>query len=269
MAKKEYTVPEKLKQLFELQTVDSKLDGIKILKGELPMEVQDLEDEITGLRTRIGNLEGSVEGTQKDISKLENHIIDSKALIEKYEHQLNNVKNNREYEALTKELELQQLDIRLFEKRINENKGGVEVKQTTLTNAQERLEAKIKDLGLKMIELEKIKEKTEKDEEKLLRKSARARKKIEERLLKSYDKIRNNYRNGLSVVTVARDSCGGCFNQIPAQLQLEIQQRKKILACEHCGRVLVDDDIMMVGKEPKVVAPVEGAEAVEGAEEKK
>jgi predicted nucleic acid-binding Zn-ribbon protein len=266
MAKKEYTVPEKLKQLFELQTVDSKLDGIKILKGELPMEVQDLEDEITGLRTRIGNLEGSVEGTQKDISKLENHIIDSKALIEKYEHQLNNVKNNREYEALTKELELQQLDIRLFEKRINENKGGVEVKQTTLTNAQERLEAKIKDLGLKMIELEKIKEK---NEEKLLRKSARARKKIEERLLKSYDKIRNNYRNGLSVVTVARDSCGGCFNQIPAQLQLEIQQRKKILACEHCGRVLVDDDIMMVGKEPKVVAPVEGAEAVEGAEEKK
>lgn len=255
MAKKEYTVPEKLKQLFELQTVDSKLDGIKILKGELPMEVQDLEDEITGLKTRISNLEASIEGTQKDIAKLNNNIIDAKSLIERYDHQLNNVKNNREYEALTKELELQKLDIRLFEKRINENRNNIDVKQNSLSNAQERLDAKIKDLELKKVELAKIQEKTEKDEEKLLRKSARARKKIEDRLLKAYDKIRNNYRNGLSVVTVERDSCGGCFNQIPAQLQLEIQQRKKILACEHCGRVLVDDDIMMVGKEPKEETP--------------
>lgn len=251
MAKKEYTIPEKLKQLFELQTVDSKLDGIKILKGELPMEVQDLEDEIVGLATRVSNLKASIEDTEKGILKLEGNIVDSENLILKYENQLNNVKNNREYEALTKELELQKLDIRLFGKRINENKNAIEVKKSSLTNAEERLEAKSADLELKKVELEKIKEKTEKDEEKLLRKSARHRKKIEERLLKSYDKIRNNYRNGLSVVTVERDSCGGCFNQIPAQLQLEITQRKKILACEHCGRVLVDDDIMMVGKKPK------------------
>ncbi len=255
MAKKEYTVPEKLKQLFELQIVDSKLDEINILKGELPMEVQDLEDEIIGLETRVNNLKDSINDTERDISKLEGNIADSKNLIEKYESQLNNVKNNREYEALTKELELQKLDIKLFEKRIRENRNGIEVKQGSLDNATERLEAKKLDLEQKKVELEKIQEKTEKDEEKLLKKSARARKKIEDRLLKSYDKIRHNYRNGLAVVNVERDACGGCFNQIPAQLQLEIVQRKKILACEHCGRVLVDDDILMVGKEPKPEQP--------------
>lgn len=251
MSKKEYTVPEKLKQLFELQTVDTKLDQINILKGELPIEVQDLEDEIVGLETRVTNLKSSIESTEKDIIKLEGNVADAKNLIEKYEIQLNNVKNNREYEALTKELELQKLDIRLFEKRINENRNGIEVKTTSLTNATERYDAKKIELDAKKVELEKIKEKTEKDEEKLLRKSVRQRKKIEERLLKSYDKVRGNYRNGLAVVHISRDSCGGCFNQIPAQLQLEIVQRKKIMACEHCGRVLVDDDIMMIGKEPK------------------
>ncbi len=249
--KKELTIPEKLKGLYELQLIDSQLDGIEILKGELPMEVRDLEDEIIGLETRISNLKDSIEDLEKDISKLEGNIQESKSLIERYDSQLNNVKNNREYEALTKELELQKLDIRLFEKRIGEQRANIEVKTSSLTNTEERLETKKTDLEAKKVELEKIIEKTEKTEEKLKRKTERARKKIEDRLLKSYDKIRTNYRNGLAVVSVERDSCGGCFNKIPPQIQLEITQRKKIQACEHCGRVLVDDHIQMVGKEPK------------------
>ncbi len=264
--KKEMTVPEKLKSLYQLQLVDSQLDEIEILKGELPMEVRDLEDELVGLETRITNLKDSIVGLESDISKLEGNIKDSENLIVRYESQLNNVKNNREYEALSKELELQKLDIRLYEKRIGENRSNIEVKKSSLTNTEERLEAKRTDLDAKKVELEKIIEKTEKTEEKLLKKTERARKKIEERLLKSYDKIRTNYRNGLSVVTVERDSCGGCFNKIPPQIQLEISQRKKIQACEHCGRVLVDDDILLVGKKSKEETAEAEAE-VENVEE--
>ncbi len=251
MAKKDVTVAEKLKYLYELQKVDSKLDEIEILKGELPMEVRDLEDDIAGLETRINNFKSSVEDLEKDISKLDGNIKDSQNLIERYNSQLNNVKNNREFEALTKELELQKLDIRLFEKRIGEFKQHIAVKSDSLANAEELLVSKQKDLEIKKVELEKIIEKTEATEEKLLKKSVRARKKIEERLLKSYDKIRGNYRNGLAVAFIERNACGGCFNEIPPQVQLEITQRKKILPCEHCGRVLVDDDITMVGKKSK------------------
>lgn len=250
MAKKEITsIAEKLRQLYELQSVDSKLDEITVLKGELPMEVQDLEDEIAGLQTRVNKLKDSINDTQSEISKMNANIIEARELVTKYDKQINDVKNKREFDALEKELELQKLDIRLFEKKIGELENGMEVKHSSLSIAEERLATKKEELEMKQVELQKIQEKTEKDEEKLQRKSSRARKKIEERLLKSYDKIRGNYRNGLAVVRVERDSCGGCFNQIPAQQQLEIQQRKKIMACEHCGRVLVDDEIVEVGRE--------------------
>ena len=248
---KEVAVDLKLKQMYELQLVDSDIGEIEILKGELPMEVSDLEDEIAGLETRINRLSGDVDNVKADVARHGNNIKESEALIEKYNKQMDNVKNNREYDALSKELELQKLEIQLSEKKSREAAKTLTAKEETLKAAQLRHEQKIKDLEVKKVELEKIKLKTEKEEEKLLRKSERLRKRIEDRLLKAYDKIRSSYRNRLSVVTVQRDSCGGCYNQIPPQVQVEIGNRKKIIACEHCGRILVDDDILSVGKKPK------------------
>jgi len=245
MANKELTVAEKLKNLYELQLIDTETDQIKILKGELPMEVRDLEDEIVGLETRTGRLKGNVDELENDVARHKANIKEAEMLIEKYTEQMDNVKNNREFDALTKELELQKLEIQLSEKKMKEILHGVENKKGTLTSAEEKLEEKRKDLELKKVELEKIIVKTEKDEEKLRKKSEKQRKIIEDRLLKAYDKVRKAYRNGLGVVTVSRNSCGGCFNQIPPQLQLEIGLRKKVIACEHCGRVLVDDDILV------------------------
>ncbi len=254
MAKKNETIPieEKLKNLFVLQRVDTDLDQIEILKGELPMEVRDLEDELTGLQTRINKLNQSVEEVEKEISGHEGAIAEANSSIERYKTQLNDVRNDREFQALNKEIELQSLDIQLAEKRIREARRNIEIKKESLENANERHVAKASALEAKKVELETIIAKTEKDEEKLIKKSERARKKIETRLLDAYDRIRKNYRNGLAVVTVERDACGGCFNKIPPQVQLEIGQRKKIIACEHCSRVLVDDHIMDVGKKPKV-----------------
>lgn len=240
----ELTIEEKLRSLYELQTIDSQIDELEVLKGELPMEVRDLEDEIAGLETRFRRLEENVEDLEGEMSRYESNIAESKALIARYEKQSENVKNNREYEALNKELEMQRLDIQLSEKKIRDAKTNMEAKQATLDATRERLDAKKADLERKRVELQNIQEKTEKEEEKLRKKSDKARKKIEERLLKAYNKIRSSYRNGLAVVTVSRDSCGGCFNQVPPQLQLEIGMRKKIIACEHCGRILVDQNIM-------------------------
>ncbi len=242
----ELTVAEKLKQLYDLQLIDSEIDEISILKGELPMEVRDLEDEIIGLETRVGRLENNVADIESEVARHQTNIKEAEALIERYEKQMDNVKNNREYDALQKELELQRLEIQLSEKKTRETGGIKTNKLETLNAAKERLDAKKADLDVKKVELEKIIEKTETDEQKLMRKSEKARKKIEARLLKSYDRVRSNYRNGLAVVSVSRDSCGGCFNKIPPQVQLEIGMRKKVLACEHCGRVLVDDNIMEV-----------------------
>ncbi len=243
------TIPEKLKAIYELQVIDSELDKIEILKGELPIEVKDLEDEIAGLQTRINNNKGAIDDLNKSVSNHEGNIQDSNALIEKYNRQLDEVKNNREYDALSKELELQRLEIQLSEKKIRDAKQTISNKQLTLEASEAKLSQKEKDLEDKKVELAKIIEKTEKEEAKLQRKSERARKKIEDRLLKAYDKIRTTYRNRLAVVMVERDACGGCFNKIPPQLQLEIGQRKKINSCEHCGRVLVDDYILNVGQE--------------------
>lgn len=242
-ATKEKTVAEKLHNLYTLQVVDSNLDDIQVLKGELPMEVSDLEDEIAGLETRISRLQGSVDDIESQINRLDGVMVDAKGAIEKYQRQMDEVKNNREYEALQKEIELQTLDIQLSEKKQGEMRVSLEAKQHTLEAASERLIAKNEDLERKRVALEKIVAKTEKEERKLKKQSDAARKDIEDRLLKAYDKIRKTYRNGLAVVGVERNSCGGCFNQVPPQTRLEIGMHKKILACEHCGRILVDEEV--------------------------
>ena len=240
MATKELSVKEKLEQLYGLQKIDSKLAEIEILKGELPIEVSDLEDEIIGLETRISKLKESIDDIASEVNNHKANMAESEKLIERYNSQLDNVKNNREYDALTKEIELQKLEIQLSEKKIRDTHGGKSMKEEALEKAEARLESKQGDLENKKVELEKIISKTEKEETKLQKASVKARKTIEERLLKSYDRIKNNYRNGLAVVTVSRGACGGCFNRIPPQQIIEIGVMKNIIACEHCGRVIVD-----------------------------
>ena len=243
-AVKEQSIAEKLKALYALQQIDSKMGEIAILKGELPMEVSDLEDEITGLKTRLRKLESSVAEIDHEIARHNNNIKESEGLIVKYEKQLDNVKNNREFDALTKEIELQRLEIQLSQKKIREANAARETKAESLDAINTKLTQRNKDVDSKKVELQKIIEKTEKEETKVVKESDKARKDIDERLLVSYDKIRKTYRNGLAVVTVSRGACGGCFNRIPPQLQIEIGVMKKIIACEHCGRVLIDDSIL-------------------------
>lgn len=240
----EITIAEKLKQLYQLQQIDSQIDDIAVLKGELPVEVTDLEDAIAGLDTRIGKLQAHLD--EKNNEKLEQKrlIKESEALIEKYKVQLDNVKNNREFEALTKELQMQELEIQLSDKKIKKFEEEIEQINKSLDNNKEIKKKNEDNLVTKKEELKEIIAKTEKDEEKLVKASEKARKKVEERLLKAYDKTRSSYRNGLAVVTVDRNSCGGCFNKIPPQLQLEIAMRKNIIVCEHCGRILVDETIL-------------------------
>ncbi|NND05757.1 MAG: hypothetical protein HKN87_05210 [Saprospiraceae bacterium] len=244
MAKVEKSIPEKLATMYELQSIDSELDKIAVLKGELPIEVSDLGDEIAGLETRIGKLDEAIAELNDNISQYRGKMKDAEMLIAKYGQQLDDVKNNREYEALTKEIELQRLDIQLSEKRIKEVEVSIEAKQETRNSAQERLEQKQQNFETKKVELEKIIAKTDKEGKKLVKQSEAQRKNIESRLLKAYDRVRSTYRNGLAVVTVERDACGGCFNKIPPQLQLEISLQKKIIACEHCGRILVDSSLV-------------------------
>ena len=241
---KELTTAEKLRQLYELQLIDSELDELQNMKGELPMEVNDLEDDIAGLETRTQKADQAMAELDVEIKKQKENMKMAEALIERYKKQLDNVKNNREFDALNKEIELQQLDMQLADKRIREAQRNTEAKKETSDVARKRLEVKLKEIETKKVELQKILEKTEKEEEKLRKKSDKARKTIEDRLLKSYDRIRSSYRNGLAVVSVHRSSCGGCFNHIPPQLHLEIGLHKKIVACEHCGRILVEDTIM-------------------------
>lgn len=244
MAVKEITIADKLSQLYLLQSIDSKKDEISILKGELPIEVNDLEDEIAGLETRLNKIQASVDSLEKEILNHRANITQSETLIGRYEKQLDNVKNNREYDALTKEIEMQKLEIQLSEKKIKETSVIKVTKVETLDTTQEKLDKRKADLETKKVELSEIISKTEKEEEKLSKQSESARKNIETRLLRSYDKIRKTYRNGLAVVTVERGACGGCYNLIPPQTQIEIGTMKDIIACEHCGRVLVDESIM-------------------------
>jgi hypothetical protein len=243
-AEPELTVEEKLRALFSLQLVDSEIDKIRTLRGELPLEVQDLEDEVEGLETRINNLKSEVTELEKSIVSKTNEITTSQGLIKKYEDQQNNVRNNREYDSLSKEVEFQTLEIELCNKKIREFTVQVAEKKEVMTVAQAALDERKRDLDGKKGELEDITRDTQKEEEQLDERSKILQTKIEERLLTAYKRIRINARNGLAVVSVQRDACGGCFNQIPPQRQLDIRSRKKIIVCEYCGRILVDDEIV-------------------------
>ncbi|HKL08282.1 MAG TPA: C4-type zinc ribbon domain-containing protein [Bacteroidales bacterium] len=240
---KDLTVEEKLKALFELQVVDSKIDDIKRLRGELPLEVQDLEDEIEGLQTRIQNYEEELEKLNDSIVHKKNEIKEAESLIKKYSEQQNNVRNNREFDSLAKEIEYQTLEIELCEKRIKEYTVKIEEKNEVINESKEILEDRAKDLEAKKAELNSIVSETQKEEEDLENKSEAIQEVIEDRLLNAYKKIRDNARNGLAVVSVQRDACGGCFNKIPPQRQLDVRSRKKIIVCEYCGRILVDPDL--------------------------
>lgn len=240
----EITVERKLIELYTLQQVDSKIDKIRIIRGELPLEVQDLEDEIAGMETRIAKYNEELEKFTKDIADYKNKIKEATALIKKYEEQQNNVRNNREYESLTKEIEYQSLDIQLCEKRINDCNKKSEMLKISLNETNARLEERKSDLELKRNELSSIVEETEKEEEELMIRSKESEQLIEERLLTAYKRIRKNARNGLAVVQIERDACGGCFNKIPPQHQLDIRMHKKIIVCEYCGRILIDQDIV-------------------------
>ncbi len=240
---KDLTVEEKLKALFELQMVDSKVDDIKRLRGELPLEVQDLEDEIEGLQTRVQNYEDDVVKLDQSIGSKKNEIKDAQALIKKYTEQQNNVRNNREFDSLSKEIEYQTLEIELCEKRIKEYTTQIEEKNGIISESKETLEDRTGDLDTKKGELDSITSETRKEEEGLEKKSLEIQELIEDRLKNAYIRIRNNARNGLAVVSVERDACGGCFNKIPPQRQLDVRSRKKIIVCEYCGRILVDPDM--------------------------
>lgn len=237
----EQTVEQKLKALYELQQIHSKIDKIRQIRGELPMEVADLEDDVLGLETRIQKIKTELDDLEDAIVNRKNSIKDAQAAVKKYDVQLKDVKNNREYDALTKEIEIQGLDIQMAEKKIKEHGFEITQKNLVYDAAVAELEERKKDLDVKKQELDSITGETEKEEVALQKKADGASKIIEERLLIAYNRLRKNAVNGLAVVTIERDSCSGCFNEIPPQRQLDIRQRKKIIVCEHCGRILVDE----------------------------
>jgi len=241
----EQTVEQKLKALWLLQTVHTKIDRIRQVRGELPMEVADLEDDIAGLDTRIEKIRTELDELEDSIVNRRNMIADAQAAIKKYEVQLNEVKNNREYDAINKEIEIQGLDIQVSEKRIREYEFEIRNKTEVYDSTQASLEAAKAELEIKKSELDTIVAETEKEENALVKLADKAEKNIEERLLKVYNRLRSTYKNGLAVVSIDRDSCSGCHNKIPPQMQLEIRQRKKIIVCEHCGRILVDEDLVV------------------------
>jgi predicted nucleic acid-binding Zn-ribbon protein len=234
-------IEDKLKALYELQQVHSEIDKINILRGELPLEVQDLEDEIAGLHTRIKNFHDEIHKLEQAISNKKNEIVNSQNLIKKYQEQQNNVRNNREFESLAKEIEFQTLEIELSEKRIREFIAQNAETQEAIDTAKQLAGEREIDLKNKKSELTEITSDTEKEEQQLRKKAADIERKIEPRLINAYKRIRSNARNGLAVVTVQRDACGGCFANIPPQRQLDIRSRKKVIVCEYCGRILVDN----------------------------
>jgi predicted nucleic acid-binding Zn-ribbon protein len=242
-AVKDYSVQEKLVSLVTLQKIDSKLDRIQILKGELPMEVADLEDEIQGLHSRKNRIEEEINGINDFVESKNEAIRQAQELIKKYEKDSNNVKNSREFEAINKEIEMQHLEVRLAEKHIKDATEELADKAKKLEIANKAISTKESLLVTKKGELQKIIGETEKEENHYLALANEARGKVEARMLSSYERIRKNYRNGLAVVPVLRDACGGCFNAVPPQRQSEIKQHKKIIVCENCGRILADNDL--------------------------
>lgn len=240
----ELTVKKKLTALFTLQAIDIQIDKIRAIRGELPLEVQDLEDEIEGLETRIEKFRQDLKELEAEIAGKKVSISESQDLIKKYEGQQMNVRNNREYDSLSKEIEFQTLEAQLSEKKIREFAAAVELKEETVKQVEAELEERRGDLEAKKNELDDIIAETRKEEELLSESSEKQKVAIEGRLLSAYQRIRENARNGLAVVPVERDACGGCFNKIPPQRQLDIRLHKKIIVCEYCGRILVDSDIV-------------------------
>ncbi len=237
--KKEVSVADKLDALYELQKIDSEIDRIRTIRGELPLEVQDLEDELLGLETRVAKIDEEMKDLETEVLDRKNATKDAETAIAKYKEQQNNVRNNREFESLAKEIEFQELEIKLHDKKSKEAKLKITTKKEVLDETKERLEFRQVDLKTKKAELDEIVGETKKEEDDLLKKSDEAKKKIDDRLVFAYNRLRENAKNGLAVVIVDRDSCGGCFNKIPPQRQLDIQSKKKVIVCEHCGRILV------------------------------
>ncbi|SHE34041.1 hypothetical protein SAMN05444405_101155 [Bacteroides luti] len=240
---KELTVEQKLKALYQLQTMLSEIDKIKTLRGELPLEVQDLEDEVAGLNTRIEKIKLEISELKSSIAAKKIEIEAAKASVEKYKAQQENVRNNREFDFLSKEIEFQTLEIELCEKRIKEFTADEKAKSEEVANSIEVLEEREKDLSVKKNELDEIISETKQEEEKLREKAKVLETTIEPRLLQAFKRIRKNSRNGLGIVYVQRDACGGCFNKIPPQRQMDIRMRKKIIVCEYCGRVMIDPEL--------------------------
>ena len=246
MAKKDptdLTVEEKLKALYQLQTTLSGIDEKRALRGELPLEVQDLEDEIAGLNTRIENIQRDIDQFQRAVAQKKGEIQEAEASLDRYHAQLDTVSNNREYDTLSKEIEFQQLEIELCNKKIREGEQKIREKQGDLQHAEELKSDRERGLVEKRAELDDIMEETREEEERLKEKALDLEKKIEPRLLSSFKRIRKGARNGLGIVYVQRDACGGCFNKIPPQRQLDIKMHKKIIPCEYCGRILIDPEL--------------------------
>ena len=249
----EMTVEQKLEALYNLQQLLSQIDEIRTLRGELPLEIQDLEDEIEGFTHRIGKLTEEIEDYKSKISSGKAKIAEARALKERYEQQMNEVKNNREYDMLSHEIKYQDLDIELQEKRIGEAERAIEERQQTLLASKSSLNDHRSELDSKREELGNIIEETRNEEEKLREKANAIEMTIDQRLLTSFKRIRKNSRNGLGIVCVERDACGGCFNKIPPQRQLDIRMRKKIIVCEYCGRIMIDPELAGI----KVEKPAE------------
>lgn len=239
----ELSVEEKLKNLYTLQTILSEVDKIKTLRGELPLEVQDLEDEVAGLSTRIGKIKEEMAENKTAISTKKNEMSEAKAKIAIYKEQQENVRNNREFDVLTKEIEYFSLEVELCEKRIKEFTAANKVKDEELKACTQRLEERTEDLKVKKGELDEIVAETKQEEEKLRDKAKKLEGNIEPRLLQAFKRIRKNSRNGLAITYVQRDACGGCFNKIPPQKQLDVRSHKKILVCEYCGRIMIDKEL--------------------------
>ncbi len=237
------SVEDKLRALYRLQLIDSEIDKIRTIRGELPLQIQDLEDEIEGLDTRINKMKEDIEELEDFITDKKNRIIDSQALIKKYEEQQKNVRNNREFDSINKEIEYQELEIKLAEKKIKEAKAKIEAKNEVLAEAVEEVNKKKEELDIKKNELADIVAETEKEEKELLKMSEAAQKNIDERLLTAYHRIRTKVRNGLAVVSIERDSAGGSYIKIPPQRILDIGTRKRVIVDEHSGRILVDQEL--------------------------
>ncbi len=242
-AVKEFSVQEKLEALCTLQKIDSSIDNINKLRGELPMEVKDLEDEIEGLNTRIAHVDSEIASINDFAEQKRNAQKEAAELLKKYQKQQNNVKNSREFEAINKEIELQELEIKACDKHIRDAKIEAEEREKQKDITKSKIADKQDVLGQKQKELKKIVDETEKEEAELQKHRTKAEAEIEPRLLQAYARIRNNYKNGLAVVAVERDSCGGCYNMIPPQRQSEIRLRKKMTVCEHCGRIMIDNEL--------------------------